>query len=91
MNNIELKYEVALTAQGTGSVEQKILTPFDVNFSDIKQIFIEQIADNMKRISIYPNGCVVYFEQGADYARIRTNWPIAEDENGNLVIIEQKE
>lgn len=90
--NIHLKYEASVSVSDTnGSVEQQIKTPFGIEFSDIEQIFIEESSSIIKRMSIYPNGCVVYFENTSNYAKIRTNFPIKKDENGDLVIVEPKE
>ena len=90
--NIHLQYEASISVpSGNDSIKKEIKTPFNIKFSDIEQIFIEESDSIMKRMSIYPNGCVVYFENTAEYAKIRTNFPIKTDENGNLVIVELKE
>lgn len=90
--NIHLKYEASVSvSDANGSVEPQIKTPFGIEFSDIEQIFIEESSSIIKRMSIYPNGCVVYFENTSKYAKIRTNFPIEKDENGDLVIVEPKE
>ena len=91
-NNIELKYQVSVTTGGeNGTVKQNIKTPFGINFSDIQQIFIEHNANVVKRLSIYPNGLVIYFEQTPHVVTIKTNWPIKKDSDGDYVIVEPKE
>jgi hypothetical protein len=90
--NIELKYQVSITTGGeNGTVEQKVKTPFNINFSDIQQIFIEHNVNSIKRLSIYPNGLVVYFENNPHVATIKTNWPIEKDSDGYYIIVEPKE
>lgn len=92
MKNIELKYQVSVTTGGEdGTVEQNVKTPFGINFDDIQQIVIEQNDTGIKRLSIYPNGLVVYLENNPKVALIKTNWPIEKDVDGDYVIVEPKE
>lgn len=84
--NIELKYQSIVTAEN-GTVEQVIKTPFGIDFSDIQQIFIDQTPEGSKRLSIYPNGCVVYMENTPKINIVKTNWPLKKEDNGDLVIV----
>jgi len=87
MEGIELKYEFR---PPRGDVNIK--TPFgdQFKFTDIKQIFIEHTDKIIKRLSIYPNGFVIYIEQTAFNVIMRTNWPIQQDRFGEFVVIEPK-
>lgn len=84
---IELKYQSILTAHN-GTIEQEIKTPFGIDFSDVKQILIEFNEKIERRMSIYPNGCIVYFEQTGSQIITKTNWPIEKDDDGDLIIVE---
>jgi len=88
---IDLKYQASVTADKPGEVQQSVKTPFNKSLDDIEMITIEQTDSVVRQFSIYPNGCYIYSESVAGSARIRTNFPIEEDENGDLVIIEPKE
>lgn len=81
-NGVTLEYEITF-----GRVEAKIDTPFDIEFKDIKQIYIEQTSDSMKRMSIYPNGLVVFMDQTIARTIIKSNWPIEENSTNQYTIV----
>lgn len=88
---VELKYQVAVNATENGEVEQTVKTPFNKDLNDVEIIVIEKTDTSIKQFSIYPNGCYIYSETVAGSARIRTNFPIEKDDDGNLIIVEPKE
>lgn len=82
-NNIELNYETVFQ-----NGEANIKTPFNIEFKDIKQIFIQQTDSLTQRLSIYPNGFVVFFEQTSTTIIVKSNWPVEEIEPNKYIVKE---
>lgn len=89
VDNSDLKYEVVLTAEPNSEAKQSIKTPFDIDFSEIRQLVIEQTSEIVKRVSFYPNGLILYLESTSEYGKVRSNWPIEKDADGELVILDK--
>lgn len=89
IENSNLKYEVVLSAEPNSEVTQSIKTPFDIDFSEIRQLIIENTAKVTRRVSFYPNGLILYLESTSEHGKVRSNWPIEKDTDGGLIIVNQ--
>lgn len=69
------------------SGEINVQTPFDIEFSDIRNVLIEQTPTITKKLSIYPNGCFVYVEQSSTSLKMRSNYKFQEDGDGSYTLI----
>ena len=57
------------------------------NFSEIKNIIIDQKLDLIRMLSIYPNGFIIYIEQTSIDSVFRTNYPLKENKDGSYDVI----
>jgi len=69
--------------QFKGDPEIDIVTDFGINFSDIKQITIEETPQRVIRESIYPNGFAVKIEQTNDSVVFYTNKELIQGNDGS--------
>lgn len=80
---LELNNELIIT-----SGELNVNTPFVEDFTKISNIIIEQTPTITKRLSIYPKGCFLYFEQKSTSIKLRSNYKFQENDDGSYTLIE---
>lgn len=83
---IQLNNEVSIDSPG----ELKLNTPFDIDFKEIDKIIIEQSDKDIKSLSIYPNGCIVYTESKTESVLHRTNFDIVKNDEETYTLVKPK-
>ncbi|ADG39938.1 hypothetical protein LKI_01975 [Leuconostoc kimchii IMSNU 11154] len=76
--NVHLEHEYSLES-GTLHVD----TPGSKHFKDI---FIEETPSLLRKISLYDNGLIIYFEQTSSKIVLRTNRPLYQIGDGKFSI-----
>lgn len=64
----------------------KILTPFDIDFNDIKKE-ITQTAEYIRNLSTYPNGLILDTLQYPDKIIIKSNKELVDNGDGTISVL----